>query len=294
MGLATTRDTGRGYTLSRSGERIAALDDATRALYAHVRTAPQNRGLWEALQGPESRAESIAPDLQILLVPGILFRDYPETGADGAVLRDIAAQLKIPFDTVPVDGTEGMDAAAAVINARLLAVPEGTRVLLFSLSKGSAEVRHALLRPDGAGAFRHVHAWVSVSGLPFGTQSVELVLRRPLSRALFGAWFWLKRWKLGRVRELLCHRPGAPFTLPPHVRFVQIAAFPLQTHLHDRRSKRLQRRLASFGPNDGFAVLGELAALPGSFYPIWGADHYLHGAADLGSSLKRLIAYLSG
>jgi hypothetical protein len=291
--LATAHDTGRGSALSRSGEGIAALDNATRALYERVRAAPQNRRLWDALHPAEPMAQAIAADLRILLVPGILFRDYPETGADGALLRDIATKLQIPFETIPVDGTEGLDAAAAVINERLLAVPQGVRVLLFSLSKGSAEVRHALSRAEGPAAFRRVHAWVSVSGLPFGTPSVELVLRRPLSRALFGAWFWLKRWKLGRVRELLYHRPAAPFALPPHLRFIQIAAFPLQAQLRDRRSRRLQRKLASFGPNDGFAVLGELAALPGSFYPIWGADHYLHGVADLAPSLERLIEYLS-
>jgi len=281
-------------TPSRSAARLAALDHATRALYASVRAAPKNRLLWEAMEGSRDARQPLARDLRILLVPGILYRDFPATGADGAVVREIAANHGIPFDTVPADGTEGLESAADLIIARLLAVPAESRVLLFSLSKGSAEVRCALGRQQGRVAFRRVHAWISVSGLPFGTPTAEIVLRRPLARAWLSAWFWLRRWRLERVRELLSHRPGACFEIPPHLKFVQIAAFPLHSQLRDRRSRRFQRRLAALGPNDGFAVLGELAALPGCLYPVWGADHYLRGGPDLSLALTRLIEYLGG
>jgi hypothetical protein len=279
---------------NRSDARIVALDQATRALYERVRETPKNRALWHAIEGVTCARPPVAADLRIVLVPGILYRDFPQTGADGAVLREIAAKLEIPFDTVPVDGTEGLARAADLINARLLAVPEENRVLLFSLSKGSAEVRHALSRPLGSVAFRRVHAWISVSGLPFGTPTAETVFRRPLARAWLSAWFWFRRWKLERVRELLLHRPGASLEIPPHLEFVQIAAFPLHSQLRERRSRRFQRRLAVFGPNDGFAVLDELAVLPGSLYPVWGADHYLRGGPDLSLAITRLIQYLSG
>jgi len=281
-------------TLGRSTARLAALDHATRALYASVRAAPKNRMLCEALEGTRHSAQSLARDLRIVLVPGILYRDFPATGADGAVLREIAAKHGIPFDTVPADGTEGLEEAADLIVERLLAVPADSRVLLFSLSKGSAEVRHALSRRHSRVAFRRVHAWISVSGLPFGTPTAEIVLRRPLARAWLSAWFWLRQWRLERVRELLSHRPGARFEIPPHLKFVQIAAFPLHSQLRDRRSRRFQSRLAAFGPNDGFALLAELVALPGCLYPVWGADHYLRGGPDLAVALTRLIEHLTG
>jgi hypothetical protein len=137
-----------------------------------------------------------------------------------------------------------------------------------------------------------VRAWVSVSGLPFGTPSVELVLSSAIARAIFEMWFWFKRWKLETVRELLLHRPAAPFELPAHIQFVQVVAFPRHADLGDRRSKRLRMRLAPFGPNDGFAVLLELAALPGYFYPLQGADHYLRGVPDLAARITRLINFL--
>jgi hypothetical protein len=278
----------------REDARLAALDRATTALYASVRADPKNRALWEALEGSPAARRRVARDLRIVLVPGILYRDFPRTGADGAVVREIAARLEIPFDIVPLNGTEGLDRAADLIIERLLALPEPSRVLLFSLSKGSAEVRHALGRDQARIAFARVHAWVSVSGLPFGTPTAERVLRRPLARAWISALFWLRRWSLARVRELLSHRPGAAFEIPPHVEFVQIAAFPLHDQLRDRRSKRFRKRLAAFGPNDGFAVLAELAALPGALYPVWGADHYLRGGPELSVAVTRLIEYLGG
>jgi hypothetical protein len=276
----------------RRAADLQALDEGTQALYARVREMPRNRRLAAVLeQGPAPSAVP-AQNVRIVLVPGILYEDYPETGADGARLREIAAGFGIPFETIPVDGTEGLDAAASLITGRLDRLPAQDRVLLFSLSKGSAEVRHALAQGNGEEAFRRVRAWVSVSGLPFGTPSFEGVLRRPLSRLLFGMWFWWRRWKLETVRELLAYEPRAPFVLPPYLEFIQISAFPLHSHLRDRRSRRLQRRIAPLGPNDGFAVLNDIAALPGSLYPLWGADHYLQGATDLNGCIARLIAYL--
>jgi hypothetical protein len=271
-----------------------ALDEATRVLYAKIRGMPRNRRLASALEQGQLPSAVRAPGVRIVLVPGILYRDYPQTGADGARLRVIAESFGIPVETIPADGTTGLDAAATLIIDRLDRLPANDRVLLFSLSKGSAEVRHALTQARADAAFRRVHAWVSVSGLPFGTPSFEGVLSRPLSRILFAGWFWWRRWKLEPVRELLAYQPRAPFALPSHLEFIQIAAFPLRSHLRDRRSKRLQRRIEMLGPNDGFAVLNDLAALPGTLYPVWGADHYLEGAPDLTGCIARLIVYLIG
>jgi hypothetical protein len=119
-----------------------------------------------------------------------------------------------------------------------------------------------------------------------------MVLKRPLPRVVFNVLFWCRRWSMSRLRDVLRYRPSAPFVLPMHVQFVQIAAFPLQVHLRDRRSRRFRKRLAEYGPNDGFSVMKDLVALPGSFYAAWGADHYLHGDFDLPGRITRLVAFL--
>jgi hypothetical protein len=264
-------------------------------LYERIRGSEHNRSLIEAVDAAAqrllSRTASIESNSCIVLVPGIFYEDYPHTGADGAVLKSVAAIMSIPVVTIPVDGSEGFEAAADLINAGLLqAGYSAASIILVSLSKGSAEVGHALTKPQAKQAFQQVVAWISVSGLPLGTPSLENVLRNPLRRVLIKGLCAVKRWNLDTVRELLRHRPNAPIVIPDHVMFVQVAAFPLVAHLNDRRSRRLQRQLSHLGPNDGFALLEELAALPGYMYPVWGADHYLRGIDDLPKRIGALIS----
>jgi len=256
-----------------------------------------NRALIDAVEAAARRqpprAAGCDSDSCIVLVPGIFYKDYPHTGADGAILKSVAASMSIPVVTIPVDGSEGFERAAELLNAGLLdAARSATSIILVSLSKGSAEVRHALTKPEAKQAFQRVVAWISVSGLPLGTPSFENALRNPLRRVLIKGLCAVKGWKLDTLRDLLRHRPDALMPLPAHVMFVQVAAFPLAAHLSDGRSRRLQRQLTQFGPNDGFALLEELAALPGHMYPVWGADHYLHGIDDLPARIGGLISVL--
>jgi hypothetical protein len=270
-------------------------DNATKRLYERIRGSEHNRPLIDAIdtaaQRQPPRAAGIDSDSCIVLVPGVFYKDYPHTGADGAVLKSVAASMSIPVVTIPVDGSEGLETAAALVNTGLLDVARSaTSIILVSLSKGSAEVRLALTKPEAKQAFHRVAAWISVSGLPLGTPSLENVLRNPLRRFFIKALCAVKGWKLDTLRELLRHRPDAAMPIPGHVMFVQVAAFPLASHLNDRRSRRLQRQLSQFGPNDGFALLAELAALPGYMYPVWSADHYLRGIDDLAARIGGLIS----
>jgi hypothetical protein len=264
-------------------------------LYELIRGSTHNRPLIDAIekaaQQHSLRAAGIESGTCIVLVPGIFYKHYPHTGADGAVLKSVAASMSIPVVTIPVDGSEGLETAADLVNTGLMDVARSaTSIILVSLSKGSAEVRLALTKPEASRAFHRVAAWISVSGLPLGTPSLENVLRNPLRRFFIKALCAAKGWKLDTLRDLLRHRPDAAMSIPDHIMFVQVAAFPLATHLNDRRSRRLQRQLSQFGPNDGFALLAELAALPGYMYPVWSADHYLRGIDDLPARIGGLIS----
>lgn len=271
---------------------LSELDAATRALYERIVARPENRCLKEAIESPEAdRIHRPGSKPRVVLVPGIFYRDYPHTGADGALLQQVAHTLGLDFAIIPVDGSEGLDAGAAAINEWLLAADD-TPVLLFSLSKGSAEIRQALTKRDAAEAFRKVIAWVSVSGLPFGTPSFEAYLQNPLHKAFVKTIFRLKRWRLDSIRELLRYRPDAPFVVPETLPLVQVVAFPEQADLVDRRSRWLRRKLAPLGPNDGFAVIGDLERLPGRIYPIRKTDHYLNKISDLKDKIKRIVEVL--
>lgn len=265
-----------------------SIDARTRQLHDALRARPINQALARALD-ESSRPGAVAGDVRLVLVPGLFHRDHPHTGADGAFLATVARDLGLAVETLPVDGSAGLDGSADAINDWLISSADTRPVLLFTLSMGTNEVRHALTRVAAARAFANVRAWTSISGLPFGSAAVDMTLANPLRRAFVRALCRFKGWHYENLRDVVRHRPGAPFVLPAHVRFVQIAAFPERVHLRDRRSRRLHRWLAGHGPNDGFALLEELAALPGEIYPVRGADHYLNGAASLEGRLAALI-----
>lgn len=262
------------------------IDQATRDLYQRVCRDPHNSRLLRAVKSA-SPDKLHHRDFSVALVPGIFYRDYPHTGADGAVLHELTRRLKVSCETIPIDGTAGLDAGANRIVEWLIEHRSDRRIVLVSLSKGSAEVAVALAREPAA--FHNVRAWLSVSGLPLGTEALEKTLANPLRRTLLSLTFRLKRWRLDLIRELLRPRPDARVEIPPHILAIHVHAFPLREHLTDRRSRRLHRLLASRGPNDGFAMLEDIAALPGYLYPVWGADHYLRGVDDLPQQLTRLL-----
>ena len=276
----------------RPPDVLSKADERTRQLYASVCATPANAALRSIIEAPAARFTAPPHDLRLVLVPGLFHREYPHTGADGAFLRAVAGALGLGLETIPVDGKSGLDASADAINDYLLSSRRHERVLLFSLSKGSNEVRHALTRAAGRTAFQRVRAWTSISGLPFGSPAVDLTHANPLRRLVLKPWCRLMGWNYEHLRDTLRHRPGAPFILPAHLRFVQVAAFPLRAHLVDRRSRRLHKNLSPRGPNDGFALLEELTALPGELYPVWGVDHYLSGTKDLAARLEALLRHL--
>ncbi len=271
---------------------VGTIDEITAQLYERVRSRPQNRLLMEAVEGSaDPLAMTPVKEVCLVLVPGLLYRQFPKTGADGAVVTEIANSMSISVITIPLDGTEGLDASAALIGEWLQShVPPQKAIVLVSLSKGSAEIMHALAQPDLRPAFQRVVAWLSVCGLPFGTPSMEMLIQNRFRRAVLGTYCYLKGWRLGTLRALLSHRPSNRARPPDHMTLIQVVPFPLHQHLRNRQSRRLHRQLARIGPNDGYALLEELAQLPGYLYPVWGADHCLRGMDRMSARLARLLA----
>jgi hypothetical protein len=72
---------------------------------------------------------------------------------------------------------------------------------------------------------------------------------------------------------------------------IHILGFPLRRHLAHPWAPRAYERLAPLGPNDGGGfLLGEVAQLPGTVLPVWGADHYLQPAWDAVPLLRQVLA----
>lgn len=274
-----------------SGERDTARE--TRALFERV--AGEQRGLLDAL-GKAPAAARLKDDVLIALVPGALWEDHPETGADGAMVRDIAARLGWAYERIPTAQAGRLASNAQVIAEWLAARGGRKRVVLVTLSKGANETRAALDLPDAVRAFARVPVWISVSGSPFGTPWADWLLRRPLRKVLLSA---LARLNGHDPIVLQDYRRGdGP---PPAIRFAegmtfaQVLGFPRREHVASAQLRRFYARLEPEGPNDGFAYLEELTKLPGPLVPIWATDHYMQGpgSAEVPVRVTQLLVHLA-
>jgi len=274
------------------------VDGRTAALITRLRCSDRHGPFIDAVEAlaKHPRPPAIG-NLRLLLVPGVLYREHPETGADGQVLKSMSADLGIPLSTFEADETGRLEANTRRLldwleaQGRVASAP----TILVSLSKGSTEVWQALDSPRAEKAFRDVDAWVSVSGIPLGTPVLDFLTANRLRHALLS---FICRWKGWDPGFLVDYRGGASRhrTLRPglleRLEIVQVSGFPESRDLVDRRSRRFHRRLAGRGPNDGFAWLEELCALPGRVYPVSGADHYLRQVEQLDELMTRILSVL--
>lgn len=282
----------RSLTNARLGEiaRTEGLDFATALVYDRTLRAAANATFVSQVAATDSAAVEL-PEL-IAVVPGAFHREHRDTGADGARVVQIAHELGCAAELIPVKSFGRIDDHARIITAWLTSRPE-RRIMLISLSKGSADVKRALAGSEAGRAFAHVTAWISFSGIVQGTPLIAWLRARPLRWWGVHLLLWL-RFQRGRTLDDLSHGPGAPLAdwpaLPAHLRMVHIYGVPLRHHLAHPWAPRAYDRLALIGPNDGGSVvLGDLAGLPGIVFPLWGTDHYLQPSWDMTPLLRKVV-----
>ena len=270
--------------------RREGLDFATAVLYDRVLRQPDNRAFHECLSATDGIYSPKSTTVGI--VPGAFYRNHNHTGANGAQLAEIATSLGSCVERIPIDSFGSLTRNAALI-AEWLETHRKERVVLMSLSKGSADLKTALCLRNAGGLFRNVRAWVSVSGLPFGTPLIAWLRRQPM-RSLGVRLLLAFRGQRYSVLEELRHEEDGPLAgwpdIPSHLRTIHVVAFPLRRHLAHPWAPRAYERLAPLGPNDGGGfLLGDVAKLPGTVVPIWGADHYLQPLWNDAQVFKRIL-----
>jgi hypothetical protein len=267
------------------------IDFATAALYHRLRSDPRRSMFHQRIESAEAPLPSETP--RIVIMPGAFAAEYPHTGADGSRVMELASKLGWPAERVGLPSLAPMaDNGAALV--RVLEQQPGRPTIIVSLSKGGADVRAAIERADAPEKMRDVRAWVSLSGIVSGTPLVAWLRARPIRCCGARLLLRLRRQRFAVVDELR-RAPGAPLAaplvLPPTLRAIHVAGFPLERHLGDAWARRGHARLAPLGPNDGGGILlADVARLPGDLYPVWGADHYLRPANwDIRTLLLRIL-----
>jgi hypothetical protein len=272
------------------------IDAATTRLYRSVLASPVHgpfiRRIDEICAQPAPAVWS--SNAVLAIVPGAFYRENPDSGADGRVVREQAERLGCPTTIVPLASTGGLRENAEILIDWLARQPERPLVLV-SLSKGGADVKVALAEPGSERAFGNVAAWINLCGILNGAPIVEWLLSWRLAAVLNRLYHRLRGQDLSFLRDL---RYGAgrpldfPLRLPAHLQLISVVGFPLREHLVRGIARRCHRRLAPLGPNDGGLVLADVCALPGLLYPIWGADHYLQPKGGVRELVAAILQYL--
>lgn len=280
--------------------RLAAergIDVATAGLREHLRREGRLiRGSEDGNHSPAEDYSDVAQGAALAIVPGAFYREYPQTGADGAALIAAARALGCHATLVPTPsiGTlaEGADALLAWLEAQT-----ADRIVLASVSKGGADVKVALADPRATHAFAKVAGWINVGGITNGSPMVSWLLQRRFATLVYRFLFWRRGRNFQFIRDL-DRRPDSPLSfstaMPPHLRVVHVIGFPLARHVRGKRAEAWHRRLAPLGPNDGAVILADSLAIPGKVIAAWGADHFSPQQLDLKEMLTAAFDEIFG
>ena len=270
---------------------VTDVDLATAALYQQIRTSAEHGPFIEQVEKGDAPRWGDEPP-QIVVMPGAFHVEHPHTGADGRRVLELAARLGWPAHRVPVPSLAPMAHNAAAL-VQFFANRPRRPTILVSLSKGGADVRTAMQRPDAAIALRDVRAWVNLSGMVTGTPLVAWLRDRPLRCLGVRLLLRLRGQRFAHIEELSCGERAPlrqPFTVPPHVRTIHVIGFPRVRHLSNDWARRGHARLAPLGPNDGGGILlRDVTTWPGHICPVWSADHYLRHSFDVDALLLSIL-----
>jgi hypothetical protein len=213
----------------------------------------------------------------VAIVPAAFYAEKPHSGADGRVVSQAVARMKLECELVPVRSTGTLAENSAILVDWLERHSE-RRIIMLSLCKGGADVKFAINKSKSEGHFANVLAWVNICGTLNGSPVAEWLLATKLRT--FVSWLFLVSGghNLEFLREIVPSQNGAlsgPIELPSKIQLINIVGFPLRHHLENGFMRRCHQALSSQGPNDGGVLLLDVCRLPGLLYPVWGADHYL-------------------
>ena len=254
-------------------------DVAVRLVYDAVRASPVHRPMIERIDAVRaSTTAGRCGGITLAIVPGAMYREYPQTGADGGRFVDIVRTLGWTTEVIPVKSMGRLEDNARII-AGFLAARRERAMILVSFSKGSADVKTALQLAATRPAFAGIRTWISVGGILSGTPLVSWLRRHRIRQCMVRMMFRYYGLDFGAVAALE-HGTGlplaAPLQLPEHLRLLHLVAFPRERDLCMPMARRAYERVKPVGPSDaGGLLLGDLAGFPGEIYPIAEADHYL-------------------
>lgn len=269
-------------------------DVAVALLYDRLWNSPQHGAFIREIEcGAVHRAQN--QDRVVAVVPGAFHREKPETGADGERLAEIVERLGYRVECIPLPSLATSSSNAELIRAWVERCTNA-QIVLISLSKGGLDVLKALSQIDRHSAASRIVAWINLSGILQGTPLVSWLRTRRLRWLATRGISWWRGYDFRAIEELDrsgWQSPTLPHDAQPDLKIAHVVGFPRLRDLTSTLARRVVRRTAAFGPNDGGGiVLADVAAWPGLIYPAWSADHYLRPEWPIETLINRLLHWV--
>lgn len=276
--------------------KAEGIDFATALLFDRFQKDPRHAPFIRRIDALR-RSQTISRskmDAKVVIVPGALYLERPELGGDGRIVRQVAESFGYQTELLPIASFGSVRNNALLIRSWLQEHSDD-RVILVSLSKGSADLKMAFMLSDAI-KVTNIAAWINVCGPLNGSRMANWILASRLR-----TWFFRLKCRVQK-RDFqfitdLCHdfSPAlkTQFNPPSSMRLINLVGFPLRQHMTTRLSRFCHRTLAKWGPNDGTTSLSDACHWPGEVYPVWGADHYFRGDNLAQNLITALLQYLA-
>jgi len=252
------------------------IDTATVLLYNWI-VNYKHRAFCRHIENLSTDIDAEPNASKVLIVPGMFYKEYPDMGGDGIIIKSIAEKFSFEVEIVPTLSTGDVSENANIITRHIQNAGNAS-LWIISISKGSADTGRCLQHLDKNG-LSNIHGWISLCGIFNGSPMADIRLKNPLSKFLLKSYLALHGANYRSIEEM---RPDNPLwskkldSFDGH--FIHIHPMPVAAYVHAKLIKRY-RQLASLGPNDGTVLLDDLIERRGHIYPLWGVDHFFRDRA---------------
>ncbi len=268
--------------------RELGLEMASMVLYRSILKSPMHGSFFHRVN--QAKINRDKKNIEIVVVASTSPGGGLSWGQHIDFIRQLARAQGFSTETIDTDPRATLSDNARMIQKELQ-TNKAENIVLVTLGRGSAEFRLLLQRrwqtPE---EFSKVKAWLNIAGTVQGSRTHDLLLDRPLLKALEQAKYWLKSTSFTAFMEEASSNPiwRERLIMPPQmliVSLIGIALFPKNLLANFTQ-------LGEIGPNDGYSLCRDGICQPGLIYPIWGMSHQAE-PVRLQPVLERMLSTLA-
>ncbi len=259
-----------------------SVDKAAGVFYNRIINDPRNKAFLDYLDKRQGELKTKLPNyasrnIILAVAPGMFYKDNPNVGADGRVVREIARELGLKETVIPTEQTGTVERNGEIICEYLRGRKDVKGIILASTSKGSSDIKKALKQCGHEAWFKEkVRGWFSMGGIFRGSPMITAIhdnWRYRLEGRSYFCWNGYNYEGFKSIRAGDKMPLADPMTLPSSLLMVNIVPIPM-FRLVVPRARPFYEYLTKDGPNDGMSMLGDIYVPQAITYGSWRNDHY--------------------